>query len=574
MGKLPLVWSNPKNINTKHGPRVLRTAKIEKDSPFWKLWGKHKVAIKGVSISISKDRNGNWEACHWGMPEDAAPPADITPPKPVDTTGDQIHKAGVIIPASKALPTTAPLAAPGGGLEYMPFQKDGILFHRGRNRTLIADEMGLGKTVQALGIINDSRSNMHLKSYDRVLVLCPASLKLNWAAEAKKWLRGTLRTRIIEGLKGKIDHLTDAIGGDTLALTICNYEVLHAYSDKFAGMFDLVVLDEAQYIKSMESKRSKAARDLWMKAPEQHVLFLTGTPIMNRPEEIFPIYDACRSGVRKNWMQFTDYYCNAYTDRFGRHTHGASNLGDLHTALKEFTVRRLKKDVLPQLPDKRRHFIELNPTSNALASYLNQTSRAGDDLQKDINRLSKSGLKISDYEQRDMKLKEMSKLRQQQGIAKVPICVEHIKLVLQNIGPDGKVILFAHHTEVVEQLAQQLSIFRPACITGATSTQQKDDAVRRFQNAKACRVFIGNIQAAGTGLTLTAASTVIFVESDWSPSQNLQCEDRAHRIGQGEPVIIQYLNVTGSLDMKIARSCMRKMEISNSAVDGVDGCLS
>jgi len=300
------------------------------------------------------------------------------------------------------------------------------------------------------------------------------------------------------------------------------------------------------------------------------VLFLTGTPIMNRPEEIFPIYHSIApQSLRRSWTDFTDRFCNAYTDRFGRHTHGASNLHELHDILKKFTVRRLKKDVLPQLPDKRRQFIDLPPDNAAVLNLLNTTTKTGAELEAEIKKLRQTGQKSPKL---DDKLKELAVLRKQQGMAKLPAAISHIRDVMASLDPDGKLIIFAHHGAVISELEKKLRKYQPAVITGKTSTANRDFAVKRFQDTTGCRIFIGNIQAAGTGLTLTAASMVVFVESDWSPAQNLQCEDRAHRIGQQDKVLIQYLNMRGSIDYQISRACMKKMEIQKTAVDGAAGC--
>lgn len=570
MSKLPLTWGGPKPINTKRGRRVLRIAEIPQDSKFWDLWRKHKDAIKSIAVTIGKNDKGDWQACHWGMPEDDAPPQQITPDPepPVTDAKEQIAAAGIALPGDRIKNASkVPVMPPPHGLAYLPFQEEGIRFHRGRGRTLIADEMGLGKTVQALGIINDSRRDSSPVTYNRVLVLCPASLKGNWATEAEKWLNGHTMTHRVEGRMHDCSHVTDPLAPDETQVTICNYEVLYAYTPEFRHRFDLIVLDEAQYIKTLGTQRTKAALDLCLARHEQHVLFLTGTPIMNRPEEIFPIYHCCsNASSRKDWRKFTEIYCNAYTDRFGRHTHGASNLGDLYRELKEFTIRRLKKDVLPQLPAKRRQFIELEAGDASVQQWIDSTTQTGIELEAEIKKLqvtNKASKKLDD------KLKEMSRLRKQQGIAKVPVCAAYIKDVMASLGTDGKLIVFAHHTEVICQLVDLLQKFKPLCIMGSTGSAERDVVVKRFQDpSSGHRIFIGNIKAAGTGLTLHAASTVIFAESDWSPQQNLQCEDRAHRIGQAESVLAQYINVTGSIDMKIAKSCMRKMEIANTAIDG------
>jgi SWI/SNF-related matrix-associated actin-dependent regulator 1 of chromatin subfamily A len=188
-------------------------------------------------------------------------------------------------------------------------------------------------------------------------------------------------------------------------------------------------------------------------------------------------------------------------------------------------------------------------------------SKEYEELHAELNKLAKKSGGLQGGEG----LNQLAKLRKNLADLKVDAAVQHIKDVLQSV---DKVLVFCHHRSVAGQLNCRLSRHQPAMINGDTPPKVRHEAVRRFQDQKGCRVFIGNLQAAGVGLTLTAASAVIFVESDWSPSQNLQCEDRAHRIGQKDTVLVHYLVLPGTLEERMAKACARKMVISSEVVDG------
>jgi len=442
--------------------------------------------------------------------------------------------------ASKATDSAIEIPAPAG-CEYLPYQRAGIAYAAARKDTLVGDEMGLGKTIQALGLVNVDTT---IKT---VLIVAPKSLLLNWRREADKWL-----TRKVE-------------------LTIINYDMLHKRPELAGTVFDLLVLDECQYIKNPKAKRTIAAQAL----QATRRMLLTGTPILNRPVELWPALQMLDpDGLGRNFFGYAQRYCNGHheevhTKKFNPRTKrlehvvqrvfntgGSSNLEELQERMRtKFMVRRLKADVLAELPAKRRQIIPLEPKgiSSIIKSEQSIIARLG--FEEAARRLEEGDKLLFD---------EMAKGRHELGMAKVPLALDHIKDTLESV---GKVVIFAHHQDVIAALREGLLEYGCAVITGQTSGTARQAEVDRFQNDPDCRVFIGNIKAAGVGITLTAASTVVFVESDWTPGWMAQAEDRCHRIGQSESVLIQYLVFDGSMDALLCSMLVTKAAVANRALD-------
>jgi SWI/SNF-related matrix-associated actin-dependent regulator 1 of chromatin subfamily A len=252
-------------------------------------------------------------------------------------------------------------------------------------------------------------------------------------------------------------------------------------------------------------------------------------------------------------------------------------LDELQRTLRETVmVRRLKKDVLTELPPKRRQVIEL--PANGLARVVEKEQRAEARWAEEINRLkaerdfASANADEAAYEAaiarlreaRQAEFTELSRLRHEGAIAKLPKVVDHCLELLEAV---DKLIIFAHHHDVVAGLMDELKDFNPVRLTGEDSQAARDAAVQSFQNDPTTRVFVGSIQAAGVGLTLTAASTVVFAELDWVPGNMSQAEDRLHRIGQNDAVLVQHVVLDGSLDAKLAKTLVRKQAILDAALD-------
>lgn len=553
-------WSEPKRVRTKHGPKDL--LKATPGDAFWEAWKSAKQQLKDAGISLSKNEDG-WEALWW---------------RPISE--QEQHELKQAREASRATDADIEIPSPEG-LDYLPFQRAGIAYALTHQNTLIGDEMGLGKTIQGIGVWNSD------PTIKRVLIVCPASLRLNWRNEFKKWATRPVRIEVIIGGK------PDARPLDGWQVLIVNYDVLAKHKkwlEKFD--FDLLIADECHYCKSPTAARTKALLGFTPRAgqktkPEAPIrakrkLFLSGTPILNRPVEVWPLIQAVDpSGLGRSFFKFALRYCGAKQNLYGWDFSGASNLDELQNLMRErFMVRRLKKDVLTELPPKQRQVIEL-PANGAskLVEKEKQTFASHREYIEALERrlaeaeqFEAAGLAHDDdieFLRRELRgarqtaFSEMSKARKAVALAKVPKVVEHLLNALEQ----GPVVCFAHHIDVMDQIKVGIeSEYRVATITGSTPLAARQEAVEKFQGGR-LDLIIGNIQAAGVGLTLTRSSHVVFAELDWVPANLSQAEDRCHRISQTESVLVQHLVLEDSLDAEMSRKLIAKQEVIDQALD-------
>jgi len=442
------------------------------------------------------------------------------------------------------------------GEELMPFQRAGVERLTKRRANLLADDMGLGKTAQAVAY-----ANMIHPSF--VLVICPASLKINWLREWRRWTTLSHEAKI-----------ASSTNFPNSPVVIINYDIVARNIEEITSRpWDLLILDECHMLKNLKAQRTKAIfghrgkRGIW--AP--YKLALTGTPIVNRPIELF---STLRYLDPLGWPSQFDYarrYCAAKRTRFGWDMSGSSRMDELQNRLRSTVMtRRTKDEVLPQLPDKVRQVLEfdadrgvktaLKKEQDWLSAALTQLgAKDPENLTaeeyREVVQLMKGGLRVA--------FEEMATVRREMAESKIPMIIEHLHDVLD---ADKKVVVFCHHIEVAKQLSEEFGKVA-VTLTGSTLPPARQRAVDSFQNDPKVRLFIGNIRAAGVGLTLTAASHVVFAEMDWTPGNMTQAEDRCHRIGQKDSVLIQYLVLTGSLDAAMAKTLVSKSRVIERAVD-------
>jgi SWI/SNF-related matrix-associated actin-dependent regulator 1 of chromatin subfamily A len=391
--------------------------------------------------------------------------------------------------------------------------------------------MVLGETIQAIGLINAD------PSLNRVLIVCPASLKLNWAKEIRKWRTRPLTVEIVNG-SNRMPQ-----GG----VAVINYDILSRHEAALNEReWDCVILDEA-IIRRTTKRNAPGSRTRF---PQKKRLYLTGTPISNRPVELFPLISALgpERWNKKTFFSFAKRYCGAKQVPAGRKmvwdSSGATRLDELQKELRStMMIRRRKADVLKELPPKRRAIVELegDDTIKAIAA---REMAAWEARKAEIEALRESAnlvLEINDKEAyasavvalrnaASAAFTEMSAVRHECAVAKAPLAVKFITEQLE--GSDGKIVVFAHHRDVAEIAKNQLAPYNPVMVIGGMSAEAKNSSVERFQNDPASRVFIGNIQAAGVDLTPAASSHVIFLELDWVPASVSQAEDRCVMGGQ------------------------------------------
>lgn len=446
-------------------------------------------------------------------------------------------------------PTDFTVPCPSG-LAFRPFQLAGINFALTHKNCLIGDEMGLGKTLQAIGVINSD------PSIRRVLCIVKASIKINWERELTKWLTRDMSVGIANG--GALPA-TDVV--------VINYDILKKHIDAIrAVQWDLLIVDECHLIKNPKAQRTVLVLGKWDRDPAKLVpaipakrrIFMTGTPIVNKPIELFPLLKTLDPfGLGKNRMTYAKRYCNAHINSYGYWDYnGASNLDELQRRLRStIMIRRLKSEVLRELPPKQLQIIVMPTTDPAILELLQDELRTYDDTQ-DAN-----------LKTRSTAFERIAKLRHDIAVAKIPMCVEFIRDALDE---NDKIVVFAHHHDVVNALMTAFADIDAVKLTGETPMVARQEAIDRFQNDPACRLFVGNIQAAGAGITLTAAQHCIFVEQDWTPGNMHQAEDRLHRIGQEGSVLIQHLVLNDSLDAKMAVTIDTKQDTIDQALDTGD----
>lgn len=403
-----------------------------------------------------------------------------------------------------------------------PYQIEGVEKLIGlavrRGGAILADEPGLGKTAQTAEFIN--RTNP--KS---VLIVCPASLRVNWRKELDRWLNPDTLCRV----------------------KILSYESV-SRGDAGNDGCDLAVFDEAHYLKNPQAKRTKAC--LSLRAGIR--LFLTGTPVVNRPMDLFPILKSL--GLKLTRTDFGKRYCAGYLRqiswkprKFAWDFSGASHQDELNAALRgHCMVRRTKAEVLSELPAKIRQIVELDiPGYRESESLRDAVTRMFDGMASAAENLP---------ELRKIAFEELAAARLDIARQKLPVVLDFIRDLLEE---EEKVVVFAHHREIIGAIATAVS--ESVELKGGMTDVQKDAAVRAFQEGSA-RLFVGQITAAGTGITLTATRTVLFAELDWVPGNVIQAEDRCHRIGQQLPVRVIHLVAKDSVDARMVHALVEKQE--------------
>ena len=371
---------------------------------------------------------------------------------------------------------------------------------------------------------------------ERILIVCPASLKINWMREVQNFCED------VSIIKGK--HW------DPSKYTIINYDILknfHTIEERGKKYEewelrreivefnpDLIILDEAHFIKNHKSIRGKILKDLSKRFTPERIWLLTGTPIANRPMDYYNLLSIIDSPVARNWVHYARTYCEGMRfKKGGRYiwvTKGASNLQELNDKTKRTILRRKKEEVL-DLPDKliTPVYVELQNVDgykNVWNEYLAQRKIDG-----------KKGNPARD-------LVEMTLLRTFIAMETVPYTIEKTEEALEL---DKKCIIFCNFNDEMDAFIRHFGE-KAVCVRGGMSEKQKQSAVDRFQEDDKCMVFIGQIKAAGVGLTLTAAEIVIMNSLGWVPGNHEQAEDRAYRIGQNKSVNIYYMLIDDTID--------------------------
>ncbi|XP_030181195.1 SWI/SNF-related matrix-associated actin-dependent regulator of chromatin subfamily A-like protein 1 isoform X1 [Lynx canadensis] len=420
----------------------------------------------------------------------------------------------------------------------LPFQRVGVNFAIAkRGRLLLADDMGLGKTIQAICIAAFYRKEWPL------LVVVPSSVRFTWEQAFLRWLPSLSPDRINVVVTGK-DRLTAGL------VNIVSFDLLSKLEKQLKTPFKVVIIDESHFLKNIKTARCRAAMPILKVA--KRVILLSGTPAMSRPAELYTQIIGVRPTFFPQFHAFGLRYCDAKQQPWGWDYSGSSNLGELKLLLEEAVMlRRLKSDVLAQLPAKQRKMVVVAP-----------------------GRISTKARAALDAAAKEMTTKEKTNRQQKEALllffsrtaeAKIPCVIEYVLDLLES-GKE-KFLVFAHHKVVLDALTKELERkhVQHIRIDGSTSSADRDDLCRQFQLFESHAVAVLSITAASMGLTFSSADLVVFAELFWNPGVLLQAEDRVHRIGQSSSVSIHYLVAKGTADDYLWPMIQEKIKVLGEA---------
>lgn len=441
------------------------------------------------------------------------------------------------------------------GMEYLPFQNAAIDYCMKKHHALIADPPGVGKTPMSIGVANAMEAK-------RVLVVCPATIRLNWRREVLKW--SMIKDVSVRPILKSKDGVSPYTNYNFVSYELTRMEGMH--EALYALDWDLIIIDEAHYLKTPDAERTRAifggGRDFLSKTPlaskAKKIIALTGTPTPNRPREAYTLARAL------NWeaIDFASFDDFCYRFNPSARAEGSFHIIEKQGRLPELQnrlrcnlmIRRNKEDVLKDLPDKRYEFAYIEPNGEikdvlAKERLLNFSV---DDLKDPLSEI----------------WGQISTIRREMGIAKVPRVIEHIRMLL-DIVEIPKVVVFCHHRMVMDHLKLAFEGYGVAEVRGGMSQNAKGKAIDAFCNDPNTRIFLGQLDSAGFGIDglQKVANWVVFAEPAWTSGTNEQAVDRCHRHGQHQNVIAQFLVVEGSLDERVLAGVIDKVHTIHGVLD-------
>ena len=433
------------------------------------------------------------------------------------------------------------------GLQLYPFQKVAVAFaEMSKGRCLIGDEMGIGKTISAIGY---AAINPQARP---AIVVCPSNVKFNWKKEVNKWLPDETVQVITSGKDEP--ELGDFI--------IVNYDLMTKMQEKLIKLVPrLVILDECHYIKNSGSKnkpvkRTVATLALCRFTPK--ILALSGTAIASRPKEFFNTLNLMRPEQFASFWDFAQRYCDPWHDGFGWNFDGASYTQELNERTRDLCIRRLKSEVLPELPPKTRTFLPIHLSKKDRSPY----DIAQEEWDRRIEEAYINGEKLPAGTMLNM----INDLRHICGQVKVNYAVDWITQYMTQTGKP--IVVFTHHRDVLKRIAGKFKNVQT--ISGDVNSKKRQQIVEDFQAGK-IDILVCNTIAAKEGITLTRADTVLFIEREWVPTDEEQAEDRVYRIGQeSDNVHAVYLSVAGTIDEHFDRVVEAKRQVVKAVLDGGD----
>ncbi|KAI1237283.1 hypothetical protein IHE44_0014545 [Lamprotornis superbus] len=413
----------------------------------------------------------------------------------------------------------------------MPFQREGVNFAISRNgRLLLADDMGLGKTIQAICIAAYYQQEWPL------LVVTPSSAFHRWLPSLSPG-----STNVI--VSGK-DNLTGSL------INIISFDLLSRMDKQLKSTFQVVIVDESHFLKNTKTARCQAAMPL-LKAAKR-VILLSGTPAMSRPAELYTQIAAVQPSFFPQFHSFGLRYCDARKMPWGWDYSGSSNLTELKILLEEsIMIRRLKSDVLSQLPAKQRKMVVVAPEG------ISAKTKAA--LAAEAKKMAKG------YESRQQEKEALLIFFSRTAEAKIRSVIEYVLELLES--GNNKFLVFAHHKIMLDAVVAELKKkhVEHIRIDGSTSSAERQSLCQKFQFSEKQAVAVLSLTAANMGLTLSAADLVVFAELFWNPGILIQAEDRAHRIGQTSSVNVHYLVAKGTADDYLWPMIQEKIKVLGEA---------
>lgn len=408
-------------------------------------------------------------------------------------------------------------------MQLFPHQQEAKLFLLSRRRAILADQPRVGKTLPTAAAALENLP---------ALIVCPAIAKTVWEAAFQR-LAPNVSVHVINGKK-------DAGLVNSADITIINYDVLQ-YAQTNMDRYNCLVLDECHRIKNPKAARTKAAMLAMKKI--SHVYALSGTPIPNRPIELWPVLHGL--GIyRGGWFDFAARYAKMWSAPWGLDTSGASNLPELKAMMKPHVLRRKKEDIFKDYRDPQVSLITFD-----LPNDKREQTFDADALVANPNAL--------------LAFEGLAEIMREAGMRKVKAASEFIDDLLQSGEP---VVVFAHHKDVVQALQDELKTHKPVIVVGDTTRLKRDMAIKDFQAGKT-KCIIGNIAAMSEGVDLSAADTIVFVECTWSTSALEQASSRVENINKsGIPPVIYILTIRASLDHTVLAKVLKKLNVVSQII--------
>lgn len=448
-------------------------------------------------------------------------------------------------------------------VELRPYQVTGYKWLRtlagNRLGGILADDMGLGKTLQSIvyiaSILKERKADNGPKPH--FLVVCPTSLAYNWLDEIENYAP-FIKAAVVNGIPQERKELVDRYRDYDVLIT--SYPLIRRDIALYEGIdFHTVFIDEAQFIKNDSSQNAKSVKRL----RADHRFALTGTPIENSLSELWSIFDFIMPGYLYSHSRFVEYYEKPIL------RDDKEALEELHQRISPFVLRRMKKDVLTELPDKYESKMLTELTEEQKQVYMSYLENIRHDIYSELSEagIEKTRIKI---------LAALTRLRQicchpatflenyQGGSGKLDLLMD---LISEAIANDHRVLVFSQFTSMLGIIEEELKDMNISyfCLEGSTPTEERNDYVKRFNNGEGY-VFLISLKAGGTGLNLIGADTVIHYDPWWNPAVEEQATDRAYRIGQQNKVHVLKLITKGTIEEKIYKLQKKKKELSELVV--------